>query len=94
MLRDSPRPGGRAQEILWDLHFCLRADGGSSAARARQQHKHHGRQQYQIQKQRVAAPDRHSGKKRRDGHKRQQHKQPARTRLTHGKIRVETCIQA
>lgn len=66
----------------------------SSAARTRQQHKHHGRQQYQIQKQRIAAPDRHSGKKRRDGHKRQQHKQPARPRFSHGKIRVETCIQA
>ena len=65
----------------------------SSAVRTRQQHKHHGRQQYQIQKQRVAAPDRHSGKKRRDGHKRQQHEQPARTRLAHGKICVETCIQ-
>lgn len=30
---NSPRPGGRAQEILWD--FSLRVDSGSAAARAR-----------------------------------------------------------
>ena len=26
---------GARRKFLWDLHFCLRADGGSSAARAR-----------------------------------------------------------
>lgn len=28
-------PEGARRKFLWDLHFCLRADGGSSAARAR-----------------------------------------------------------
>lgn len=28
-------PEGARRKFLWDHHFCLRADGGSSAARAR-----------------------------------------------------------
>lgn len=28
-------PEGARRKFLWDLHFCLRADGGSAAARAR-----------------------------------------------------------